>query len=335
MIEEEQPPIEGEPEPESEMESEPVEPRTKSPWKAFILTGLLAGLIGAAGGGFGAYAALKKFSPAPVQQAEVDLSPIEARLTQLSERVTQTEALALETANNPTVEFEPVDMSGMEARLTALETAPTPEIDPEALTALQAAQKDGFEWPDTTLLEDRIAVIEARAETTTDTTALEGRIGDLEARSEEISNAALAATAVSPEMMDRLKALEIELETLRNAEPVTAANEAIMSALDARVSAMENRPPPIPVVERVAILAFPKSQMIAAVEANMDGGMIKKTLSRHIRVKDENDPLTLIDGIETDLIDGRLRAAAEKFERLPSPVRAKGQAWYDSVKASL
>jgi hypothetical protein len=67
----------------------------------------------------------------------------------------------------------------------------------------------------------------------------------------------------------------------------------------------------------------------------MEGGMIKKTLSRHIRVKDDNDPLTLIDGIEADLSGGRLGAAAEKFERLPAPVRAKGQAWYESVKASL
>jgi hypothetical protein len=88
-------------------------------------------------------------------------------------------------------------------------------------------------------------------------------------------------------------------------------------------------------VKRVPILAFPKTQMISAVEANMDGGMIKKSLSRHIRVKDVDDPLTLIDGIETDLSEGRLGAATEKFERLPSPVRSAGQAWYESVKASL
>jgi len=89
------------------------------------------------------------------------------------------------------------------------------------------------------------------------------------------------------------------------------------------------------VVERVSILAFPKAQMVAAVEENMEGGLIQKTLSRHIRVKDADDPLTLIDGIETDLNEGRLDAAAKKFERLPSPVQTAGQAWYESVKASL
>ena len=117
MIEEEPKPVEDEP--GLEPEFEPVEPRAKSPWKAFILTGFLAGLIGAAGGGYGAYAALKKFSPAPQPQAKVDLSPIETKLTRLTERVTEAEAVALEATNNPTVEFEPVDLSD---KFSALET---------------------------------------------------------------------------------------------------------------------------------------------------------------------------------------------------------------------
>ena len=54
-----------------------------------------------------------------------------------------------------------------------------------------------------------------------------------------------------------------------------------------------------------------------------------------MRVKDENDPLSLIEGIEADIANGRLEGAAEKYDRLPEPVRAAGQAWYDSVKASL
>jgi len=368
--------IEEEPKPEAEFPPEeiatdPVEPKAKSPWKAFILTGLLAGLIGAAGGGYGVYEGIKRYAPASVPQAEVDLSPIEARLNKLTDRVTEAEAEALDAANRPAVDYKPVDMpeelSDIEARLTALETtsaaemptsqmeerlaaleaAPKPEIDPEALSALQAAQKDGFEWPDTTALEARLGGLEAQAETflapAADKDALEDRIKNLEVRTEERSDAAATTadqTVAAPiaalpnDLMDRIDTLESEIETLRNAEP-DSVDEEKMSALEVRLSALENRPSPTPVVEKVAILAFPKAQMIAAVEENMEGGVIRKTLSRHIRVKDANDPLTLIDGIETNLSEGQLAVAAEKFERLPSPVRAAGQAWYESVKAGL
>ena len=45
--------------------------------------------------------------------------------------------------------------------MQALESAPRPEIDPEALSALQSAQKDGFEWPDVSNLETRIESLES------------------------------------------------------------------------------------------------------------------------------------------------------------------------------
>ena len=191
------------------------------------------------------------------------------------------------------------------------------------------------------MIEGRIAVLEAQAETSPDSatvsTALEERISELETqvKTSATLTASAPAVAVPDNLMKRLKTLEAEAEMFRNAEAVSALDDEKMTALESRLSALENRPAPSPVVKRVSILAFPKAQMVSAVEANMDGGLIKKTLSRHIRVKDDNDPLTLIEGIETDLSEGRLVAAAEKFERLPSPVRSAGQAWYESVKASL
>lgn len=294
----------------TEAELDLVEPRAKSPWKAFILTGFLAGLIGAAGGGFGAYAALKKFSPAPAPQASINLSPIEMKLKRLTDRVSAAETSAQDAANRPAAVSEPVDLSAVEDRLNALETAPSPEIDPAALTALQAAQADGFEWPDVSSLEDKIAALESQAETPVQTTLPE-------------------------DLIERLTVLEADVEAVQNTAP--AIDEDMMSKLNARLSALENRPAakPTTIVERVSILAFPKDLMIEAVEANREGSLIKKTLSRHIRVKDANAPLTLIEGIESDLSEGRLAPAAEKFERLPSPVRSAGQAWYESVKASL
>ena len=305
MIEDNQEPVAEPSEPELEPEADA--PPAKSPWKAFILTGLLAGLLGAAAGGYGAYEALTRLSPEPVPQAQVDLSPVQSRLDQISDRLTKAEAAAREANAR---EMEPVDLSDLEARLDVLESAPNPEIDPEALTALQDAQADGFQWPDVSELETRLTALE---------TAVQKK----------------SEPSVPTEVMDRLAALETEIDEVQNADPVAVMDEDMMSELTARLTELENRPPPKPVVERVSILAFPKAQLIEAVEDNQTGGMIEKALSRHIRVKDANDPLTLIDGIEADLSEGRLAAAAEKFERLPSDVQTTGQAWYKSVKASL
>ena len=286
---------------------EPEAPRAKSPWKAFILTGFLAGLIGAAAGGYGVYEGLKRFASTPAQPAEVDFSSIEAKLEAFGARISESED-ALRDFEIP--EQETVDLSGLEARLAELESAPRPEIDPEALSALQDAQADGFEWPDQSAIESRIAALETSVET-------------------------LPETNVPTDLLKRLSALEAELEAVQQTDSQNALDEAQLSELNSRLLALENRPAPEPVIERVSILAFPKAQLIQAVEDNQTGGIVEKTLSRHIRVKGPNDPLTLIDGIETDISEGRLADAAKKFERLPAPVRSAGQAWYESVKASL
>ncbi len=292
---------------DEEVAPEPETPREKSPWKAFIFTGLLAGLIGAAVGGYGVYEAYNRFAPTPAQPAEVDFSSIEAQLEAFSARISDTEE-ALSDVKIP--EQDPVDLSGLETRLAKLEAAPRPEIDPAALSALQKAQADGFEWPDQSAVEARIA-------------ALETSLG------------AMPETAMPTDLMERLSTLEVEIEALQQTEKTNALGEAQLAELNSRISALENQPAPEPVIERVSILAFPKAQLIQAVEDNQTGGIVEKALSRHIRVKSENDPLSLIDGIETDISEGRLTDAAEKFERLPAPVRSAGQAWYESVKASL
>ena len=137
------------------------------------------------------------------------------------------------------------------------------------------------------------------------------------------------------ELIERLTALEDNLESLQTDSSATEQIGSVISDLEARLTALENRPAPTSVVKRVSILAFPKDQLMDALEATKSGNLIEKTLSRHIRVKDANDPLTLIEGIETDLSGGDLTAALEKFKRLPAPVQSAGQAWYESVKASL
>jgi len=293
-----------------EDELEDLDPPARPPWKAFVLTGVLAGLIGAAVGGAGIYAALKTTAPEPVMQETVDLTPLESKIKRLTARVTQAEAKLAEPVNKPTSDLEPVDLTGVESRLQALETMPRPEIDSNALSALQAAQKDGFDWPDVSVLETRIAALENETN------------GETEAE-------------LPAEFLARLTAIEDRVEELREKSANAVSTGDILSTLEARLDALENRPPPEPVVERVSILAFPKASLIDALDESRSGNLIEKTLSRHIRVKDDNDPLTLIEGIESDLSAGRLAPAIEKFDLLPTPVKAAGQAWYESVKASL
>jgi len=303
MIEDEIEPAAASLEPEAEPGD--ITPPAKSPWKAFVLTGLLAGIIGAIGGGYGAYEGLKRLSPPPAPQSKVDLSPIELKLDQLVGRVAKAEKAARDVESNTA---EATDLSAIEDRLGSLETAPNFEIEPEALAALQAAQADGFDWPDVSVLEARITALEKKTD------------GD-------------ARPAIPTDLMSRFSALETAFEDVQNSDSVI--DEDMMSDLTTRISNLENQPAPQPVVKRVTLLAFPKLQLIEAVEDNQEGGMIEKALSRHIRVKDTNDPLTLIDGIESDLSEGQLGAAAKKFERLPTAVKPVGQAWYESVKASL
>jgi len=316
---------------ETELDSDPIETSAKSPqkspWKAFILTGLIASLFGAAGGGYGVFTGLKSQKPNTAAAPAVDLSPLEAKLKNLTIRLEAAEASVKKSAARPTSTGKPVDLSaiekrldrleatpkieagdlsGLEKRLDTLEDAPSPEIDPAALTALQSAQKDGFEWPDTSDLEERIQALEAKLD---------------DARE----------PSVPTDLLDRLETLEADVETAQSENGFSVLNEE----LEARLTALENRPAGPGRIERVSILAFPKEAMVAAVEDNIEGGLLKKTLSRHVRIKDENDPIALIEGIEADIAKGRLEGAADKFDRLPEPIRAAGQAWYDSVKASL
>jgi hypothetical protein len=317
------------PQPEEDLEAATETPEKKSPWKAFILTGFIASLIGAAGGGYGVYQGVKTFSPVADAQPDVDISPLETKLKVLSERMSKAEADVKTAANRPAPEIdlpEPVDLSGLESRLEALESAPTPDIDPAALTALKSAQADGFEWPDTSALEDRLSVLETQ----------------LEADSIETDSEPSAEMTDLLARLDALEKLDDANVTLSAGDApliitdeITSLDSSRLDDIETRLSALENRPALEPRIERVSVLALPKAAMIAAVEDNVEGGVLKKAFSKHVRVKGDDDPLTLIDDIEADIAKGRLEEAATKFNRLPDPVRAAGQAWYDSVKASL
>lgn len=278
-------------------------------WKAVIITGLLAGLIGTGGGAaalyYGISYGLKTQSPDMTQLKAELQQELRAEMTALTSRLSAVENTADEAANRLLPEFDmaPMDLSPLEARIIALENAPSPEIDPDALSALQAAQADGFEWPNVDDLNDRLAALENRPIATTD-------------------------PSVSPEMLlemaDRIDALE--------AASALAVAPALPTDLLARIDALENRPVVTPEKQIIPVLAFPKQAMLRATEDMATGGFIERTLSKHVRVKDDDDPRTLIEGIEADLSEGRLDLAANKYESLPAPVQQVARAWYESVQ---
>lgn len=342
MIEDQNDPIE--PVPEEEVSLIEDDPRPKSPWKAFILTGLIASLIGAVGGGYGVYEGVKRFAPKAESQPVVDIAPMQTKLDSLTTRVSAAEASVRKAASRPApvteaadlselksrldaLENDPVDVSEItseiEVRLGVLEAAPAPEIDPAALKALQSARDDGFEWPDSSDLEDRLAALQLRVETAPEPAKLPDNLMKRLRALEAGAKAAPAAPAISGDgaatMASQTKALE----------------KKRIERIESRLTALEKRPTPEPRVQSVAILPFPKIAMIKAVEENEEGGMFKKMLSKHVRVKNDDDPVTLITQMEADVEQGLLTKALEKYDRLPDPVRDAGQAWHNSVKASL
>jgi len=320
-------------------------PRQRAPWKVLLLTGLLAGIIGAGGGAYGVYAGLKAQTP----NVSAATAPLKSQIEALETRLAATETLASKAAKNPVSKASPVDLSAIEARLTSLEDrakedkaesavvdltdiesrltsledAPSPEIDPQALTDLKSAQEDGFEWPDTTKLEARLDALETKTEEQADAAQLTPALdipSDLENRLAELEAQALVAASANPD---------------DTAVEDSALMAEVIETLESRVTILENAAATRPEVERIAVLAFPKAAMLKAIEGDTEGGFMKKTLSRHVRVKGDNDPQTLIEEIEADIAKGDLDTAAKKYERLPDPVRAAGRAWYESVKASL
>jgi hypothetical protein len=299
--------------------------KTPKPWKAVILTGFLASLIGGSLGAFGLYAGLKAQGPEAAPDFSADImaatrplsetvATLERRLAGLESDIDDMDAASLALA-------EPVDLSTIENRLTTLETTAPSEIDPATVAALNAAQADGFEWPDTSALQARIVALETELQKLSEVPAAEMPFD--------------FPSGFSEDLTERLDTLETQIAQSSSTEDLSLMMSNVLETIEARVSALENVEPIAPRVERIAVLAFPKEALLKAVEANAEGGFVKKTLSRHVRVKDDDNPRTLIDQIEVDISEGRLDAAANKFERLPAPVKTAGQAWYESVKASL
>ena len=280
--------------------------QTKGPGlKGTLLAGLLAGVVGLAGATAGVYFGLKTQKAPDIQTVKIDVEALKAELlnaqsVQLKSIETRLQKLEanLKTVSETQAKPEAIpDLTPLEDRLARLEAASDIEISPETLSALTQAQADGFDWPDVSTLEARLDALEtSEPEQATDLGTIETRLKALEARKPSVETATIPKTLLS-----RISVLE---------------DQANVNAQAARFSQIE----------------FPKELLLKAAKNTSDGNVLQRALSKHVRVKDDDDPVTLIEGIEADISAGQYNQALVKFESLPKDVQAIGKSWYEVVQ---
>jgi len=116
----------------------------------------------------------------------------------------------------------------------------------------------------------------------------------------------------------------------------TFANET-MSAM--QISAKPASGPTGQAALDVLINTFPRAKMLAAVKAqektaSKKAGWLKRALSKHIRVGNDNapDPYDTINAAEAALRNGHVTAALEQIAHLNPPVRTSAAEWMQAAK---
>ena len=280
--------------------------QTKGPGlKGTLLAGLLAGVVGLAGATAGVYFGLKTQKAPDIQTVKIDVEALKAELlnaqsVQLKSIETRLQKLEanLKTVSETQAKPEAIpDLTPLEDRLARLEAASDIEISPETLSALTQAQADGFDWPDVSTLEARLDALEtSEPQQTPELDKIETRLKALEARKPSVETATIPKTLLS-----RISVLE---------------DQANVNAQAAQFSQIE----------------FPKELLLKAAKNTSDGNVLQRALSKHVRVKGDDDPVTLIEGIEADISAGQYNQALVKFESLPKDVQAIGKSWYEVVQ---
>jgi len=174
-------------------------------------------------------------------------------------------------------------------------------------------------------LTDRIAVLEALSGENTDVFVGAGSI-----------TARLDALEKSVMNTNNAQAQDIAGEVSTKLPEETFANEA-MSVM--QISAKPAANPTGQAALDVLINTFPRSKMLVAVKAqektaSKKTGWLKRALSKHIRVGNDNapDPYATINAAETALRNGHVTAALEQIAQLNPPVRTSAAEWVQAAK---
>lgn len=179
----------------------------------------------------------------------------------------------------------------------------------QTITQLQFASK-----ADTKIFYDRIAVLEAlsgeNAEIFNGANSIAARLDALEERTLKQDTADEASTNL-PEQTLGAKRISVK-------PPV---DQTLQASLD------------------VLIDTFPRAKLLSAIKAQEQAaskktGWLKRALSRHIRVGNDNapDPYDIIEAAEAALQNGQVTGALEQLAQLNPPVRTSAAEWVEAAK---
>lgn len=207
----------------------------------------------------------------------------------------------------------PYDSSALEAQLSELQAE---------VTALQNRPEPVIPTINLSPLRNRIAALEARPTVDPLSEEIVSRLENLQAEGFELP--------VMPDLPDfevieaRIKALEDQISAQALAISTLPVGGVAAPALDVE-----------PFVDLDTLPRFP-AQILREGAAELGGsGFVRRTFSRHVRVRGSNAPDVLISGIEDDLENGKPRAALAKFDRLPPQLRSLARAWRANMEEAL
>ena len=145
-------------------------------------------------------------------------------------------------------------------------------------------------------------------------------------------------------VLTRLAALETQIAELQDSQIENAPPQGFPSA-SAEPIDLPDTPASKTLSEndraeilQVLMESFPRQEMLAAVGAQQEiaskkPSWLQKTLSKHIKVRDDNTPpLTIINGVEAAVKTGRIEDALEGIKKLNPPVRAMAIDWVVAAK---
>lgn len=256
-----------------------------------VLLSGFAAMIGAVGGAYGAQYLVETPDLSAIDsQVSLKVADIEDK-TQKSVAALRTELDVLKT-NIMDVQGGQASeqvLASLQNRLDALENAPLsnmPDIDADAVSALQKAQADGFNWPNLTEIEANISRLEQE----------------------------------HADLSDRLQNISEEFETFKEAP------------IDVIALGGEAAPEPITITQTLTLPVFPEIALRkSAEEAVSQKGFLARTLSKHIDVKQPNDPIVLIEKAALAVKSGNLDLAVKTFDQLPDEIKVAGQDWRDAA----
>ncbi len=130
------------------------------------------------------------------------------------------------------------------------------------------------------------------------------------------------------ELETQLSDMEAEIALLRSELEAAQAQPFAMNA-DTTKSIVQNGLLPIDPPE------FPLSTLMSAVEEKMENkGFLARTFSKHVQLREPDDPIVLIEAAGKAAKAGDLSSAIKAFDQLPEDIRKLGQDWRNAAETA-